>query len=399
MASARPASSLRQEDQSAAPNMDAQQQQQGGLDYRYGDSTVIFHSFDNDLLLIRIFLDDHTKCIAFEVPDYSQTHYSACLDLHGRLFTNAQGVLVRDFEMSDYNSLVAAVRHGVSTALDEVRLSQAVSLRSVRDAYWAGLAQVIVRAKQYAGLEPYIRHEMFEKILTSAIENSSGINQIQECNYELLVSSLTLDNDLYGSMWTAQLRLRDAGLARPGVVVVAPQTIINTEVRTVASEEDNRAALLESFRRAAGKGAEAQTIADADKAWAHLTNVMWALKVLEDGASGEESSDSDDDNDNDVDMEGEGGSAAEEEDWATEDDDDNDAGTAISSVAPGPSNAATAGPGNRQWNHMPGAEFPWRCLLCPAHKEAHHKGIKNKSSMRRHFDLTHDLDVQLPQSL
>jgi len=61
MASARPASSLRQEDDTAVPNINAQQQQQGGLYYHYED-WVFTHSYDNDILLIGIFFDDCVEC-------------------------------------------------------------------------------------------------------------------------------------------------------------------------------------------------------------------------------------------------------------------------------------------------------------------------------------------------
>lgn len=192
-------------------------------------------------------------------------------------------------------------------------------------------------------------------------------------------------------------------LARRVVVVVAPESIINTSVRTVATEDDTRAALLESFRRAGALGANAQTTADANNAFALVDNAMWALKLLEEGALGEESSDSGNDNNNNNDEdeedeeghEGVGGSAAEEMDWETEDDNDNDAGSASTPVAPGASNAAIAGPRTARWHYVAGDEFPWRCLLCPAHS-----GIKNKSSMVRHFNLTHGLEgVHLPQNL
>ncbi|KIV81357.1 hypothetical protein PV11_03548 [Exophiala sideris] len=51
-ASARAAPSPSQEDHSAEPNMTAQQQQQGGLDYHYGNSALLSHSFEDDILFI-----------------------------------------------------------------------------------------------------------------------------------------------------------------------------------------------------------------------------------------------------------------------------------------------------------------------------------------------------------
>lgn len=202
MASARPASSLRQEDQSAVPNINAQQHQRGGLDYHWGDAAFLSHSYDNDILFIYIFLDDST--ITFRVPDYSLNNHPACLHLHAALNPIAQDDLDPLTIMSDHDSLTTAVRHGVTATLDELKLNQHVSLRKVRDAYWVGLAQVIVKTAQYKGVEPYIRSDMFEKTLKSAIENSSGLNAYQQCNYELLSSSLTLDNELHERMWKAQ---------------------------------------------------------------------------------------------------------------------------------------------------------------------------------------------------
>ncbi|KAK4938476.1 hypothetical protein LTR10_021105 [Elasticomyces elasticus] len=80
----------------------------------------------------------------------------------------------------------AATHHGVTTTLDELKVNQHVSFRKARDAYWVGVAPIIIMATQYAGFEKYIRSEFFEKPLKAAIENSSGLNGIQTCNYETM---------------------------------------------------------------------------------------------------------------------------------------------------------------------------------------------------------------------
>lgn len=393
MASANPAPPLRQEGHSAVPSTNAQQQPEDDLTCWFEGSAFLSHAPSDDALFINIFLPSSTKCITFKVPNYTARVAFACEALHSALLIHFNIDLTgddRSLDMSDYKSISTAVREGVTTALDELKLNETVSLRSLRDAYWAGLTEVIVKATPYAGVEPHIRDKMFEDNLTAAVANASGLNFTQKCNYELLISSLKLDKAMYDEMWNAQLRFRDNELAR-GVGTVHPQTIINTTVRTVASDEDTRAGLWESFRRAGLMAAEVQDQAGADRVAALVSDASRALRLFDEGAW------DDDDNDMDVDVEGDGGNGAEEEASEGEDDDDNDAGAASASVAPGPSNAVSAGPVVARWDFVAGDTHPWRCLTCSSDEKAHYRGIQHKSSLKRHFDMTHGLpNVQIP---
>ena len=143
--------------------------------------------------------------------------------------------------------------------------------------------------------------------------------------------------------------------------------------------------------------AEAMSPGDIAEAVARINAVHRGVQDLRAAINGgEESSDSSDSSDPSG-----SSSSDEEEDEGEEEDEDEDMPDAPAvNVAPAPAApaipAAAAlplpGAAAAQYRHIPGSpgDLDWVCLLCN-----NHRGIKHKSSLTRHFLLTHQLAVNV----
>ncbi len=348
-------------------------------------------------ITIKIYLHNTNSPIIFLNTPITITLPSRYLILNNLFLQVRSDIHHRHNMAAHYGTVDAAVTASIPATLNELLSHDTIDLRWARDAYWTGAAHITSASQQYHGIEGLVRVHLFEVGLLAAIAGTVGCNQVQQCNLMALAASLTIDEALYDDMWRELATLRIDAINN-GRVPVFPQALINTAIRTVAMREQTLDCLEAGCQRAGTLLAEAMSPGDIAEAVARINAVHRGVQDLRAAINGgEESSDSSDSSDPSG-----SSSSDEEEDEGEEEDEDEDMPDAPAvNVAPAPAApaipAAAAAPpppgaAAAQYRHTPGSpgDLDWVCLLCN-----NHGGIKHKSSLTRHFLLTHQLAVNV----